>query len=114
MASHARANDPWTSHEAARTINMNAQRHRVLGAYYRHRHEMIDHQAYIYCGMPQAGWAHQRCSDLRDAEWIELTGNIGRTPSNKSARMCIITDKGIKAYEAYKVADGEADSVPAE
>ena len=99
--SHARRTDPATSHMTARLVKMNAQRYRVLGAYYRHRREMIDHEAYAFVDMDRSGWTHQRCSDLRQAGWIVWTGNKGRTPANKPAGKCIITMAGIQAYDAW-------------
>jgi hypothetical protein len=99
--SHARRTDPDTSHATAKLVKMNAQRYRVLGSYYKHRREMIDHEAYALAGMHQSGYAHQRCSDLRNAGWIVPTGNKGTTPFKKPARKCVITTTGIQAYNAW-------------
>jgi hypothetical protein len=104
---HARRTDPDTSHITARLVKMNEQRYRVLGAYYRHQHEMLDHEAYELINLQdKSGWTHQRCSDLRHAGWIKRTGNKGTTPSLKPAHKCAITPAGIRAYEAWTIIYG--------
>jgi len=97
---HSRNNDPATSHAGAPALkDITAQALKVLWAYAHVNRPLIDHEAYRLVGMAAAGFAHQRCSDLREAGFIVRTGATARTPSNKSAYVCVITDAG-RAYLA--------------
>lgn len=90
---HARANDPSTSHSGV-PKNITKQALKVLWAYSVMNRPLIDHDAYRLVGMAAAGFAHQRCSDLRKAGFIVRTGAKARTPSNRLAYVCVITQAG--------------------
>jgi hypothetical protein len=94
LSRHARITDPLTSHEAADSVNISLQAKLVLRAYSRGQ-PLLDHDAYRLAGFPPGRTSHQRCSDLRDAGFIERTGERGRTPSGKAGYLCKITAKGI-------------------
>lgn len=95
---HARSRDPATSHEAAASVDITAQALRVLRAYLCDR-PLLDHDAYRLAGFTENRFCHQRCSDLRQAGYIERTGERGRTPSGKSGYLCRITPAGRKYLE---------------
>jgi hypothetical protein len=95
---HARASDPATSHESAASVSASAQGLRVLRSYLCDR-ALLDHDAYRLAGFTENRFCHQRCSDLRDAKFIERTGERGRTPSGKSGYLCRITPAGRKYLE---------------
>jgi hypothetical protein len=93
---HARRTDPQTSHDAVRRVDISAQAWRVLQAYKDGR-LLLDHDAYRIVGLVPEGqkrFAHQRCSDLRDAGLIERTGSRGITPSGNTGHLCRITQEG--------------------
>ena len=93
--SHARNSDPATSH-AAVPRNITAQAFRVLHAY-ASGEAMLDHTAYRLVGLDDDGnrLAHQRCTDLRTAKFIERTGKRGITPSGNKGDLCRITQRGL-------------------
>lgn len=93
---HARRYDPDTSKETARRISYWSQAVRVLRAYASTGRELTDHDAYRLAGFPVGRTSHQRCSDLRDKGYIVITGNRGLTPSRHSARLCKITELGMR------------------
>jgi hypothetical protein len=98
---HARADDPATSHEAAETIDVSAQAFRVLTSYVSGR-PLLDHDAYRIAGFPAGRTSHQRCSDLRDAGFIERTGERARTPSGKAGYLCRITPRGLAYWRLMR------------
>lgn len=91
---HARNTDPDTSHDAI-PDNLSAQALRVLAGY-RFGDAILDHIAYARVGMDThlARLAHQRCSDLRRAGYIERIGQRAPTPSGKFGHLCQITAAG--------------------
>jgi hypothetical protein len=97
---HARASDPDTSHEAVASIDISAQAFRILRSY-RNGRPMLDVEAYQLAGFPPHACDGQRCSDLRNAGYIERTGDRAITPSGKRGYLCKITWSGI-AYLARR------------
>jgi hypothetical protein len=90
---HARATDPDTSHEAAAAINVTAQALRILRSY-EDGDALLDHDAYRLAGFPPNARDGQRCSDLRNANFIERTGERATTPSGRRGYLCRITAAG--------------------
>ena len=101
--SHARDTDPDTSHDAIPN-NITEQALRVLAGY-RNGDAILDHIAYARVGMDThlARLAHQRCSDLRHAGFIERIGQRAPTPSGKFGHLCRITDAGREYLDAHVV-----------
>lgn len=89
---HARASDLVTSYEAV-PANITAQALRILRAYLCNR-ALLDYDAYCLAGFPPNARDGQRCSDLRQAGFIERTGARAQTPSGKSGYLCRITLAG--------------------
>lgn len=96
---HARRSDPSTSKEAV-PKNLAAQALRVLHGYVP-GDAILDHEAYRRVGMVNTGYAHQRCSDLREWNLIERTGERGVTPSGKKGYLCRITQAGRDYLATY-------------
>lgn len=91
---HARSTDPETSHEAV-PKNLSGQAFDVLKAY-RNGRPMTDMDAYVLAGFERGRLAHQRCSDLRRRKFIKwVDGDLGTSPSGKSAKISKITDAGL-------------------
>ena len=92
---HVHATDPLTSLEAAVSLDMSDECHRVLQAY-RDYEAITDYEAYRRVG--RIDWesrTHQRCSDLRNKlEVIWWTGEVGITPTGRRAGLCRLTFKG--------------------
>lgn len=93
----ARATDPDTSAEAVESIDVSKQALLVLKAYVLAGRDLMDWEAYRLAGFPPGRTSHQRCSDLRHKGHIERTDHKGRTPSNKAAYYCRLTEQG-RAY----------------
>ncbi len=107
---HARASDPATSHEAIERINITAQALCILQAY-QCDEPLLDYDAYRLAGFPPNARDGQRCSDLRQAEFIERTGKRAQTPSGKSGHLCRITTSG-RNYLALKNGLGMNEGKP--
>lgn len=110
MSRHARNTDPDTSHMAAASINITAQSLRVLVSYYLIPTPLLDCTAYDYAGFSGRRNGEQRCSDLRDAGFIEPTGAKAKTPSGRLGRVCMITEAGRKYIrDNFEVVRGLCD-----
>ncbi|HEU4687327.1 MAG TPA: DEAD/DEAH box helicase [Vicinamibacterales bacterium] len=98
FSTHARSSDPDTSYEAI-PVNVTLQGFIVLQSY-RSGQALLDHDAYQRAGFGPNARDGQRCSDLRQAGYIERTGERAKTPSGKSGYLCRITPRGLAYLES--------------
>lgn len=98
----SRNSDPATSKEAGKRIAIRAgsQRALILAAYFYYR-ELTDYEAgqVTSFGDPLkfpncCYW--KRCSELRQAGFIEPTGHTRLSPAGQYQQVCRITEAGIK------------------
>jgi hypothetical protein len=94
---HARSGDPDTSHLAVPDrVKMTQQAIAVLRSY-RTNKALLDFEAYARANMI----GHQRCSDLRHANFIERCGRRPM-PSGKAGYTCQITSAGRAFLELFE------------
>ena len=102
---HARLGDPDTSHQAI-PMNVTAQAFQVLAAY-EDGAALLDIEAYARVRLD----GHQRCTDLRRAQFITRDGR--RTmPSGKDGYTCRITPAGLTFLRLYRAKDLPGDDLP--
>lgn len=95
-----RANDPTTSKAGAQSvaIRSGSQRTKLLEAYALYGNEMTDETAGILSGLHGKGAGYwKRCSELRRAGYIALTGTTGRSLNGSLQQCSRITAAGRKA-----------------
>ena len=82
----ARADDPATSHAAARKVQpkRGTQASQLLALYRAYPNGLTDAEACLYANIPH-GW--KRCSDLRNAGLIRPTGEV-----RDGQRVCVAVD----------------------
>jgi hypothetical protein len=102
---HARNSDPQTSKDAGNSeeikIRWGSQRHLILSVYNENPDGLIDEQVGEISGLIEnrscCYW--KRCSELRQAGYIELTGEKSKSNCGYDQRVCKITQKGINKLE---------------
>jgi hypothetical protein len=87
----ARLSDPVTSQKAATKPQRGTQRHRLLWAYLCSPHGLTDEEA-VDKAVIKGGW--KRCSELRQAGWVETTGRYRMGSAGALQQVCEITDSG--------------------
>lgn len=94
----ARRDDPSTSHKAARVAKFNAgsQKYMLLTAYARNEHGLTDEEAAQISDLLHVGF-WKRCSELRNAGYIERTGETRIASSGAPQDVCRITEGGMMA-----------------
>jgi hypothetical protein len=92
---HARATDPPASHAAAASVKISEQCLLILRSY-RFGRAITDHQAYEMAGFSTGRLAHQRCSDLRTAQFIVRIKGMGLSPTGNPAHLSVITAAGFE------------------
>ena len=94
----ARKDDPSTSHAAARVAKFNAgsQKHSLLVAYATNDEGLTDEQAASASNLLHVGF-WKRCSELRNAGYIERTGDVRVASSGMAQDVCRITEAGMMA-----------------
>ena len=94
----ARNSDPITSHQAAADLaRVGGQRAELLAAYASYSAGLTDEEAGAISGLAARGagfW--KRCSDLRRAGLIEITGQTRLSSAGKAQQVCMITEAGRK------------------
>lgn len=99
----ARNTDPNTSKASAGSIAMRAgsQRHTILKAYQNALDGLTDEQAGIQSGLaakPKCCY-WKRCSELRQAGYITVTGLTRASSVGEQQQVCVITQKGRDALQ---------------
>ena len=100
----ARASDPITSKKAAQQVayRTGSQKHRLL-IQYRNSGPLTDEEASDLAGLAHGGW--KRCSDLRNEDMIEDTGETRLSSSQMQTMVCRITDRGVALLGTMKEPD---------
>lgn len=100
----SRATDPETSHAAVpRNITAKNARGRLLCAYWRSV-DATDEEAAEWAGISLASEYAKRCSELRDAGYIEPTGVTRSGASGHQRIVCQITVAGRVALQRSELA----------
>lgn len=97
---NARNTDPATSHLAGANLpNAHTQRAKLLAAYASKPLGLTDEQAGVLTELDKLPrccyW--KRCSELRQAGMIEVTGETRASTAGRLQNVCVITLEGIKA-----------------
>lgn len=94
----ARRDDPSTSRKAARVAKFNAgsQKYRLLVEYARRDDGLTDEEAASACDLLHVGF-WKRCSELRNAGYVERTGETRIASSGAAQDVCRITEAGLMA-----------------
>jgi hypothetical protein len=102
----ARRHDPTTSHMAAANVVIRQGSHKalLLGAYAgAGGNGLTDEEAGVRTGLFEARAAYwRRCSDLREMNLIEATGETRRSRANEMQMVCRITDAGRSVFNGDK------------
>lgn len=93
---HAKRDDPDTSHEAAASLGSKESMQRALLLTYVDVDRTAE-EASDVCGFDEARGGHKRVSDLLGKGFIEDTGARRVGTSGRRRMVCQITDKGRRA-----------------
>lgn len=98
---NARKSDPTTSKQGALSVAMRSgsQKHKLLMEYLDFSLGLTDEEAGTYsglAGMPKCCY-WKRCSELRQAGFIAVTGETRLSSVGEQQQVCVITEAGRKA-----------------